>query len=210
MSQKLPITKERIRNHFHYFWWQYAMLALVAILGWNLIYTTTRYRSPEHLKIEWYYEGVMSDQTYDKTEALLAELTPQLFPDMEEVTFTQVGMDDTYGFMQLTVWSAAGQGDLYMLSKENFQSLAGSGGFLNLQPYIDDGTLNVEGIDLTDGYVTDFETGETYLAAIPTESLPGFLNYDVDYRGKYMSLLFNGGNDENAIKLMAWFLDNLR
>jgi len=210
MSQKLPITKQRIRNHFQYFWWQYAMLLIVAILGWNLVYTTTRYRSPEHLKVEWYYEGVSSSETQSKTAALLEEITPQLFPDMEEVTFTLVGMDESYGEIQLMVWAAAGQGDLYMLPKESFEGLAGSGSFVNLQPYVDNGTLNVEGIDLSSGYITDFETGESVLCGIPTDQLPGLLNYDVDYQGKYMSLLVIGGNDENAVKLMAYFLDNMR
>ena len=210
MSQKFPITKQRIRNHFQYFWWQYAALVLVAVLGRNLVYTVTRYRSPEHLKVEWYYEGVTSMDTQAKTRTLLDEVWADLFPEMEEVTFTLVGMDESYGQIQLTVWAAAGQGDLYMLSPESFQGLAGSGSFVNLQPYVDNGTLNVEGIDLTSGYVTDFETGETVLAGIPTNSLPGFLKYDVDYRDKYMSLLITGGNDENAIKLMAYFLDNMR
>ena len=44
---RLPITKERIRNHFHYAWWQYVLLVCLAVFGWNLLYTTTRYRSPE-------------------------------------------------------------------------------------------------------------------------------------------------------------------
>ena len=51
---RLPITRERIRTHFHYGWWQYALLIGLAIFGWNLLYTTTRYRSPEALKVEWY------------------------------------------------------------------------------------------------------------------------------------------------------------
>ena len=55
---RLPITRERIRTHFHYAWWQYVLLVCLAIFGWNLLYTTTRYRSPESLKVEWYCQGV--------------------------------------------------------------------------------------------------------------------------------------------------------
>ena len=54
MLMRLPITRERIRTHFHYAWWQYVLLVCLAIFGWNLLYTTTRYRSPESLKVEWY------------------------------------------------------------------------------------------------------------------------------------------------------------
>ena len=37
---------------------------------------------------------------------------------MEEVTATIVTFDNAYGDMQLTVWVSAGQGDVYLLSKE--------------------------------------------------------------------------------------------
>ena len=208
-APKLTITKKRIQNHFQYYWWQYALLLVIAIFGWNLIYTTTRYRSPEHLKVEWYYEGATSEYTQQLADELLAEVTPLLFPDMEEVTFMLVGMDEQYGQMQLMVWSAAGQGDLYMLPEESFASLAG-GMLCDLQPYIDNGTLNVDGIDLTDGYITDTETGERYLVGIPTDSLKGLLNYHIDPSGKMMGLLITGGNTDNTAKLMGYLLDNMR
>ena len=57
---RLPITRERIRTQFPYGWWQYALLIGRAIFGWNLLYTTTRYRSPEALKVEWYCQGAVS------------------------------------------------------------------------------------------------------------------------------------------------------
>ncbi len=209
-APNLTITKQRIRNHFHYFWWQYALLLVMAIFGWNLLYTTTHYRSPEYLKVEWYYEGPTGQRTDELTKQLLSDVTPNLFPEMEEVTFTLVGMDEQYGDMQLMVWSMAGQGDLYMLLQDSFATVAGSGVLCDLQPYIDDGTLNVEGIDLKGGYLKDPETGETYLVGIPTDSLTGFLDYEVDPTGKWMGLLINGGNIDNAAKLMGYFLDNMR
>ena len=68
---RLPITRERIRTHFHYAWWQYVLLVCLAIFGWNLLYTTTRYRSPESLKVEWYCQGVVAPQAQDKLDALM-------------------------------------------------------------------------------------------------------------------------------------------
>lgn len=210
MAPELKITKQRIRNHFHYFWWQYMVLLIAAIFGWNLVHTTTRYRSPEYLKVEWYYEGASTAETDARTSDLLASVTPELFPEMEEVTFTMVGMDEMYGDMQLLVWSAAGQGDLYMLLEDSFAQMAANGSMCDLQPYIDDGTLNVEGIDLEAGKITNQETGEKVLVGLPTDTLTGFLDYHVDPEGKLMGLLINGGNIENTVKLMAYFLDNMR
>ena len=207
----LPITKKRIRNHFHYFWWQYALLAVFAILGWNLLYTTTHYRSPEHLRVEWYYEGYMANETMTAVNAVLEEAKEKLFPEMEEVSFSNVGNDETYGDMQLLVWTAAGQGDLFMLTDERFRNLAASGGMLDLKPYVEDGTLNVEGIDLSKGYVTDVETGERILCGIPTDSLPGFWNTCyVDHNKKYMGVLVTGANVEETIQLLAHFLNTMR
>ena len=138
---RLPITRERIRTHFHYAWWQYVLLVCLAIFGWNLLYTTTRYRSPESLKVEWYCQGVVAPQAQDKLDALMEQLRLELFPDMEEVTFTSVAYDQTYGDMQLMVWSSASQGDLYLLQREPFQNLASGGAMAQLTPYIESGAL---------------------------------------------------------------------
>lgn len=206
MTPKLTITRNKIRNHFTYAWWQYAILITAAIFGWNLLFTTTHYRSPEHLKIEWYYEGKSSMETQGLVEGLLAELTPELFPEMEEVTFAVVGTDETYGEMQLMVWMSAGQGDIYMLQTDTFKSYAASGAMVDLQPYVDDGTLNVEGIDLKKGYVKETESGEMHLYGIPADSLTGLMDYHVLPEGTVLSLLVTGGNTENAVKLLAHLL----
>ena len=207
---KLPITKRRVRNHLAYAWWQYVLLVCIAVFGWNLIYTTTRYRSPEPLKVEWYGEGYVTAEQQAQIDAMLDRLHGELFPDMEEVTFTPVAYDDTYGDMQLFVWASAGQGDLYTLSAEAYKNLASGGVMLDLQPYVDDGTLNVEGLDLKNGYVTDNETGKRYLMGIPMDSLAGLESYGVATQGKVMSILVNGGNTENTMKLMKWLLENMR
>lgn len=46
MKLTFPVTKERIRNHFAYAWWQYVLLICLAIFGWNLLYTTTATAAP--------------------------------------------------------------------------------------------------------------------------------------------------------------------
>ncbi len=203
---QLPITKRRIRNHLTYAWWQYMVLVAAAIFGWNLIYTTTRYRSPESLKVEWYGEGLATLEAQSLLDGLMDELHETLFPDMEEVGFTSIVYDQTYGSMQIMIWLAAGQGDLYMLEASRFQSVAGDGTMIDLQPYIDDGTLNVDGIDLTNGYVANTETGQTALLGIPTDSLTWLKEYGVAPNGMVLSVLANGGNIDNTLLLLQWIL----
>ena len=204
---RLPITKERIRNHFHYAWWQYVLLVCLAVFGWNQLYTTTRYRSPESLKVEWYCQGLVDTQAQEELDALMEQLRLELFPEMEEVT---VAYDQTYGDMQLMVWVSAGQGDLYMLEREQFENLASAGAMAPLTPYIESGALQTGEIDLTAGYVTDPETGEKYLMGVPTDSLTGLQAYGIDPEGHVLSLLSNGGNLDNTVKLMQWLIDNMQ
>lgn len=210
MLMRLPITKERIRNHFHYAWWQYVLLVCLAVFGWNLLYTTTRYRSPESLKVEWYCQGLVDTQAQEELDALMEQLRLELFPEMEEVTFTAVAYDQTYSDMQLMVWVSAGQGDLYMLEREQFENLASAGAMAPLTPYIESGALQTGEIDLTAGYVTDPETGEKYLMGVPTDSLTGLQAYGIDPEGHVLSLLSNGGNLDNTVKLMQWLIDNMQ
>lgn len=210
MLMRLPITRERIRTHFHYAWWQYLLLVCLAVFGWNLLYTTTRYRSPEELKVEWYCQGLVDSQTQEKLDALMEQLRLELFPDMEEVTFTPIAYDQTYGDMQLMVWASAGQGDLYMLERDQFQNLASGGAMAQLTPYIESGALSTGDIDLSAGYVTDPETGKKYLMGIPTDSLTGLTAYGINPEGCVMGLLANGGNIDNTLKLMQWLIDNMQ
>ncbi|MEG0864177.1 MAG: hypothetical protein RSE58_10430 [Clostridia bacterium] len=210
MSLRMPITKRIIKNHFLYAWWQYVLIIGISIFGWNLLFTTTHYRSPENLKVEWYSEGYALPESPKSIDDLIATVHQEVLPDMEEVTFTPIGYDETYGDMQMMVWVSAAQGDLYMLTLERFQSLGQGGALLDLQPYVDDGTLKVEGIDLTNGYVKDAETGKKYLLGIPTDSLKELEAYGFVPGGETLSLLAAGGNIENTIKLMNYLLTEMK
>lgn len=210
MSLRIPITKKRIKTHFTYAWWQYVLLAVLAIFGWNLLFTTTHYRSPEHLKVEWYCDSHSSYAEAHDVYEWMTQLNQELLPDMEEVTFTEVGLDQTYGEMQLLVWASAGQGDLYMLAKPRFDSLAAGGAMADLQPYIDSGALHVEGIDMQNGYVTDSETGKMYLVGVPADALTGLHAYGIATEGEVLGLLTSGGNIDNTLKLLNFLLDTMR
>ena len=210
MTPKFTITRDKIRTHFNYFWWQYFLLLVLAIFGWNLLYTTTHYRSPEHLKMEWYYEGPTGNNTQKNAEQLLLDAKEKLFPHLEETSFATVGMDETYGPMQLMVWMAAGQGDLYMLKTESFTNNAAQGAMVDLQPYVDDGTLNVEGMDLKKGMVKLEGTNEKHLYGIPAKNLPKFIEYEILPDDTVLSILASGGNTENTVKLLAHFLEIMK
>ena len=48
---KTPLSKEKLQNHLTYSLWKYVLLAVVAVFGWNLIYSVTKPQAPEEKKI---------------------------------------------------------------------------------------------------------------------------------------------------------------
>lgn len=210
MSIKMPITKEKIKNHFHYSWWMYALLAIIALFGWNLVYTSTRYRPPEDKKVQFYADGFLDSQQYDDINAYMQVIKAEILPDMEEVSCTVVGYDETYGNMQLMVWAAAGEGDVYLLSKERFDYISSDGAMMALQDRIDDGTLHVDGIDLANGYARDTETGAKTLCGIPADTLTGLNQYGFASKDMVLCVLAYGQNDENSLKFLDYLLTHLR
>lgn len=211
MKLDMPITGRKIKNHFQYSFWKYALLVILAVFGWNLLYTTTRYRVPENKKLEFYADGAFSVQgTQEAMDALMAVVHRDVAPEMEEVSYTALTMDQAYGDMQLTVWIGAGQGDVYLLGKERFQRLGGGGAFVDLQPYVDSGALAVEGVDLAAGRVRDEETGKTILYGIPAGSLVGLEACGVYPKDTLLSVLASSGNQEESIRLINYLFENMR
>lgn len=208
MRLNMPITKRKIRNHFQYSFWKYLLLIVIAVFGWNLIYTTTRYRSPENLKIEFFAEGGIAAQ--EPLQALADLIHRNVMPEMEEVTATVVTFDDTYGDMQLVVWVSAGQGDVYLLSRERFLSMAGNEAMLDLGPLVESGTLHTEGIDLDKGYATVADTGRRVLAGIPADSLTGLNDYGLTTDGMVLSILANNKNDAYSYLFLNYLLTHMR
>jgi len=201
----MPITKDQIRNHFHYNLWKYVLLIVVAVFGWNLLFTTTSYRVPADRKVEFYAEGYQTDETAAAMDELVARIHRELLPEMEAVSYRFLFLDDTYGPMQLMIWASAGEGDLYLLTKEHFLQLTGGGATVDLRPYIDSGKLQVEGIHLAPGLVRDAETGQMVQYGIPADSLVRLAEYGLVTKGGILTVLGSGQNEEEAVL----FLDEL-
>ena len=209
MKIKTPLTKQRLRTHFTYHLWKYLLAAALTVFCVNLLYTTTRYRSPNDQRLEWYYGGYQLDGEKN-IDSLMDDLHQSLFSDLEEVEFRTVMLDQTYGSMQLMVWVSAGEGDLFMLDSEYFSQLAQSEGFAELTPYIESGTLNVDGMDLSAGYVINQDTGKKILYGIPASQLPGLQEYGLICDDFCLGVSVAGENEEEAIRLLQWLIDNLR
>ena len=193
---KTPINKTTLKHHFTYSWWKYlCVFAAVIVIVWMPFDTIFRPRIPEEKKISIYIYGYADTE---KLNARMEEVRVNELPDMEEMSSLMLSVDETYGPMQLTTYIAAGEGDLYLLPREEFLSLASGGVFQALE---DDAELmavfDEAGVDLRRGWRSNSETGETHLYGIPVNFLPGLSRYCYVENG-FLSVFVRNGNEENV------------
>jgi hypothetical protein len=112
-----------------------------------------------------------------------------------------VEFDDKTEKEQMT-YMAVGEGDVYLLPRDQFVSAASSG---SLVPLEEDAELmalfNEAGINLQNGWRRISETGESHLCGIPQSKLPGLEKYALAKDG-YLCVIITGGNTENALKFL--------
>ena len=206
---KTPITKEKIQNHFTYSLWKYALLAVVAIFGWNIIYSVTAYRAPEEKKV---ILGVYSYGSETNINAYMEQVRLDLMPDMEEMNAMYIMPDETYGDMILTTRIAARECDIYVLPREQFQGYAAQGAYMQLENVLPGliADLEAAGVSLSRGFRAHEETGEKHQYGIPCADLPGMQPMlQCDTSDMYIGVFFDTGNDENALKFFEQFIRDM-
>ena len=206
---KTPLTKEKLQNHFTYSLWKYALLAVIAIFGWNLIYSMTAYQAPEEKKVVM---GVYSFGSEDNINAYMEKVRVELMPDMEEMYASYIAADATYGDMILSTRIAARDCDIYVLPRAQFQSYSAQGAFMALEEVLPDliADLEAAGVSLNRGHRALEETGEKHQYGIPCANLPGILPMlNSDTSDMYISIFTVTGNDENVIKFFDQFVRDM-
>ena len=196
---KTPISSKSLRQHFAYNWWKYLLIAALGFGLVDLLYSVTAYRPPREKTVGFYVYGYMDDQ---KLTDWLEHVRETEMSDMEEIRPLLLLDDSSYGPMQLSTYFAAGEGDVYLLSRETFLSYASGGIMIPLE---DDPELialfDSAGVSLQSGWRRDSETGETHLFGIPQNKLPGLGSYAYAQDG-YLCIPITGKNPENALKLL--------
>ena len=194
------ITKKWLKNHWHYSWWKYMVLAMVCILSVTLLFTTTAYRAPEEKKIELYVTNGYVDAVALRER--LAEPYFARLPEQEELTVMNVNLsqNDMYAQMQFTTYIAAQQGDVLLLPKGEVYKYADSGAdnlFLELTPYIEAGLIDMELINAEPLVLKDSQ-GVEGIYAIPADSLYGLFDLGNDPKDSYLCITNYSGNEESA------------
>lgn len=214
MKLKTPITAKTLKNHLVYHGWQYLLALAASFVVWNLVFIQTTYRPPQDKRIDLYIQSGTANQ--EAVDAFLLPIWKQAVPEEELVSATMMlqpgGVEDYYSSMQLMTYVAAAEGDIYMLTLEDFKRLAAQEAFVPLDDYLKDGVIQAEGIDLNPGRVTvvrmDEEgkttvNAETALYGIPAFSLFRFASdMNIDNRNLVLALAINGGNIEDSARFL--------
>lgn len=196
---KTPVNSESLRQHLTYSWWKYLLIALLAFGLVDLLYTVTAYRPPEDKKVEFYVYG-MADT--EKLTEYMDHVRETEMSDMELMSPLMLLADDTYGPMQLTTYLAAGEGDVYLLPRDQFITTASVSGLLPLEEDAELMALFTDaGLSLQSGWRKNTETGETHLYGIPQSRLPGLQQYAYAEDG-YLCVVSLSGNSENCLKFL--------
>ena len=196
---KTPINSRTLKQHLAYSWWKYLLVAVLAFGLVDLLYSVTAYRSPADKRVEFYVYGQMDQE---KLTAYMENVRKTEMEDMEVMTPLQLLDDGYYGSMQLMTYMAVGEGDVYLLPRDEFVTGASGGSFLPLEEDKELMALFDEaGISLQNGWRKNTETGENHLCGIPQNKLPGLSQYATATDG-YLCVIVNGGNDANALKFL--------
>ena len=196
---KTPINAETLRHHFTYSWWKYILVLIGGIFLVNLILTVTTPRIPEDKRVDFYIYGLSDSESLN---AYMEKIRSEEMPDMEIMTSLTMFPNDAYGPMQLMTYMSAQEGDVFLLTRDEFLSYASSGAFLPLE---DDeelmGIFNEAGIDLRRGWRTLADSDETHLYGIPADMLPG-LNALCYADSGFLTVTVYNGNQENVMKFL--------
>ena len=196
---KTPLNRQRLQQHLTYSWWKYAILIIIGALGVNLIYTVTTYRSPADKIIDMYIYGFADEKAM---QSYMDQVHEQQLAEMEEMRILLLTTDATYGSMQVSTYIAAGEGDIYILPRDEFISLASSGAWVPLEE--DEELMKImtdAEVNLQSGWRREADSGVSHLYGIPLSKLPG-LSDKVAVENGYVSVLLANGNDDNVLKFL--------
>ncbi len=204
------ITRARMRHHFTYNAWKYALLVALAVFGWDLIYNMTAYRPPANKKLDIYILAPSAD-----VERMSADLNAELraaFPDQEAFNFLAIALgsgdqEDPYAQMQFSTYVSAHEGDVFLMPWSRFRQYGGAEGglFLPLDEFVASGTLELAGIDTSAGRLPSPDGGSA-LYGVPAATQKGLEQYRVDSSDMLWSVAAYSRNQENAVRLVSWLM----
>ncbi len=219
MKLSTPLTRKNIQDHFTYHFWKYLLLIAAAIFVWSMVYIQTEYRPPEDKRIDVYFKS--ASVSSDDLDAYMEPIWHQAVPDMELVRSVSLALGTGYeSSVQISVYIAAAEADIYILPKDDFKTYATNGAFVDLEPYVSQGLIDLSGLNVNSAMVqlgvdTDANGFTIYeesprLFGVPLDGLEGLSNVPMDPQDLIMAIATRSGNEDNVVLFFNAFLQAAR
>lgn len=217
----LRITRDRLRNHFHYSKWSYILVIGLMMAIWSFTFSATAPETPREYKVDVYILSYASGDLEGWEQQILESLPP----DQQEINFLTYSLADVSGGQTmeiLSAWMAAQQGDIFFMPKDIYMSLAQSGAFLVLDKPLTEGEpAFIDTVPVPEGFDTETlrveyevynEEGTASLSdgicGVPLDGAEGLLDLYVVPEGMVASVTAYSVNQQNALSVIAWILEN--
>lgn len=207
------LTKKRLKNHFAYNWWKYALSAAISAMLVSIVFAVTEYRPPAEKKVELYVLN-----SYIETETFQQDFWPELQarkPEQEALTVLNINLTDSsniYAPMQFSTYVAAQQGDLFLISRDEMLKITYDGAqeaLVELTDYLDSGVIDAAGLDLAQGTL-DRGDGTTAVYAIPAGTLTGLSQYGNNPENSFLCIPLYTKNADTAAALIGLMVERLQ
>ncbi len=214
---KTRIAKGDWKDFFAYNKWMYLLIAVLAWMGTDILFSSTEYRAPDEKQVAFQVVGqgvnVESRLAEVAQEALAAG---QAFDEtLEEVVFYSLEYDpdndsDGYGGQKYMVMLGVGEGDIWVVKRSLMRSLVSQGYALPLEGYIATGVIDPGDVDLESvtfhesEEAEDYDPDATHVYAIPTVNMNAMLEADINFNNldAYMVLMVFSGNPDTSAVVM--------
>lgn len=207
------LTKKRLKNHFAYNWWKYALSAAISAMLVSVVFAVTEYRPPAEKKVELYVLN-----SYIETETFQQDFWPELQarkPEQEALTVLNINLTDSsniYAPMQFSTYVAAQQGDLFLISQDEMLKITYDGAqeaLVELTDYLDSSVIDAAGLDLAQGTL-DRGDGTTAVYAIPAGTLTGLSQYGNNPENSFLCIPLYTKNADTAAALIGLMVERLQ
>ena len=205
------ITKKRLKNHFAYSWWKYALAAVLSVMGVSLVFAATRYEPPADRQLTVY---VLND--YTDAETMQADLWARIkeaHPEQEALFVQNIDLTDSsniYAPMQFSTYVAAQQGDVFLIPYDEMLKIVADGpedALVDLTAYIENGVIDVSGLDLSACTMKKLD-GTTGIYAVPADQLYGLRTaYYNDAKGSVLCIPIYSQNQDTAAEAIRILME---
>lgn len=194
-------------DHFRYYKWWYIGVIALAVAGWSLVFSLTEYQPPASKTLDVIF---FTDYYYCEREGELVDELHERFPDMEQITIQNVSISDYQGQAVYQARITANEGDVYIIDRAYFHFFVDQLITADLDPYIADGTLSVDGDAIMEGTGDPrYTDGQRHAYAVSLADFYGMMNeFYIDNRDMMVVVTTYSGNVDTGAGFIRWLADN--